>query len=158
MVGQSTVTAAFAAKDALQDAIKAALTAKNETEVDITFGFRWPMINKSWISLLSGESDISWAGLGARAQDEVIRLEVHFGAWSPVIPGNDDEYDVQDRAFELVDIVTAYIRSTDLTLGGTVKTCLPSKIAWDGATTDDESGQSRVCVVAVEFTCTHRIR
>lgn len=161
MTSQST--RAFDAKIALHAAGKAAYAAAGETKVDISFGFRWPIVNDDYVSFLGGrvenriEPAMGLRGPSFSQQDETIHLDIEIGAWRP---GHLDEDDraVQERVFHLYGVLVDHLLTTDATLGGTVVSILPERLEWDGATTEDGSSWGRIAVVAATFVAVSRIR
>jgi hypothetical protein len=159
----SQSTRALAAKTALHEAGKAAFAAADETAVDVSFGFRWPIVNNDYVSFLGGEvtnrpmSGMGLRGPGFSQQDETITLDVELGAWRPGHLDDDDKA-VQERVFHLYDVLVDHLLTNDPTLGGTVVSILPGTLKWDGTTTEDESGWGRIAVIAASFTAEARIR
>ena len=103
MSGISAASAVAAARHALFEAFKVAL--EDEDEVDIAFGFRWPLVHNDWAALTSINADQDTATIGPRrSQDETITFHASFGSWHP----GEDEEAVKaafDRAFELLSKV-----------------------------------------------------
>lgn len=152
--GISETTAQAAARAALIEAAKVALDGE---DVDIGRGFRWPIVSNDWVFATETESDIEPATIGPRRMlDETITLHVSIGSWRP--GGDQDAEDAAfDRAFDLLGRIQEYIRTTDITLGGTVLWCLPGSSTAAGATAEDDSGEGRVTEIAATFICKHRI-
>lgn len=154
MSGFSSASGIIAARHALDTSIRAALAA--DTDVDITFGPSWPPRSNAWVSQQGIASDTTAATLGpTRQQAEQITLYLEIGAWAP---GSDDTSATAafDRAFALLSSIQDHIRTTDITLGGSVLWCIPGPSQSDGAA--DEDGSGYVAVIAASFIAQHRIR
>lgn len=152
--GISETTAQATARSALIEAAKVAL---KDEDVDIGRGFRWPIVSRDWVFATETDSDIDTADIGPRRSlDERITLTLSIGSWRP---GGDQEAEdlAFGRAFDLLGRIQKYVRTKDITLGGTVLWCVPGSSASDGATTEDEAGQGRLTEIAATFVCTHRI-
>lgn len=154
--GISETTAQATARAALITAATAALAADTEG-VDIGRGFRWPIVNRDWVFATETDSDIDPATISPRRTlDEKITLTLSIGAWRP---GDDQEAEdaAFDRAFDLLGTIQQYIRTQDITLGGTVLWCVPGSSTSAGATTEGDSGVGRLTEIAATFVCQHRI-
>lgn len=148
-------TAQHIAKRAL---VKAAREALDGREVDVSFGLRWPMHHKAWVAVTSTDSDIDPSQVGPRRQlDERITITVEIGVWEPGADTEAEERASED-AFGLLETLAEHVRLNDPTLGGTVLWCLPGSSSSDGATSEQDAVEGRLCIVVATFVCTHRIR
>lgn len=160
--GISTTTAQARAMAALLAAAGTALANERDghgEKVAIGFGFRWPIIGQDWLFGTETTSDIEAATVGPRRTlDEQITLTVTVGSWAPYDPDADvaTESETLDRAFYLLGLVQDYIRTQDITLGGTVLWCLPGS---SNSATDSDvtAGIGRVTEITATFVCKHRI-
>jgi hypothetical protein len=154
---------ALAVKTALHAAGKAAYAAADETAVDVSYGFRWPIVNNDYVSFLGGETEyrivpeMGLRGPSLSQQDATVHLDVEFGAWRPGHLDEDDQA-VQERVFALYGILVDHLLTNDPTLGGLVVSILPESEKWDGATTGEETGWGRIAVIAARFVAPVRIR
>lgn len=156
MSGISQSAAVRAARHALYNAIKTAL--EDEQEVDIVFSFRHPFVYDDWFMLTELSTDMPEKIISPRRQqDEEITFHASVGSFRP---GHDEATDVEvfDRAFELLAKVQDHIRKNDPTLNGTVLWCVPSGVASDAATAEQDSVEGRLVEIDATFTCAHRIR
>jgi len=157
-VGIGETTGQDVARDKLMAAVAAALDAAGETgKVDVTNGFRWPIVSHDWISSGETTSDIDPASVGPRvALKETITLHLSIGAWNP---GSDEEAELAafHRAFYLLGLIVKHVRTQDITLDGSVLWCLPGSSSSAGATLPADQGGGRVCEIAATFVCQHRI-
>lgn len=155
-VGISQTTAQADAMAALLDAARVALA---DEQVDIGFGFRWPLVNRDWFFGADTSSDIEPKTIGPRRTvEETITLTVTVGTWKPFDPSADEatELTTLKHAFELLGKVQDYIRTQDIHLGDTVLWCLPGSST--SQTTDaDEIIDGRVTEIIATFVCSHRI-
>lgn len=154
-VGMSDTTAQLDAKEALLAAARVALEGE---DVDVSFGFRWPLRSDDWFSVVDTQSEVDPKVIGPRmTQDETLTLSVSVGSWRS---GDDEETELAtaQRAFGLLSKVQHHIRNQDPTLNGTVLWCLLGPSSSAGATTEDDAPQGRVTEVAAQFICKHRIR
>lgn len=153
--GISSASAQSDAKHALHAAIETALA---DEKVDVCFGLRTVFTEFDWVEVNGTRSQIDPRNIGPkRQQDETISLDVTVGSWRA---GGDEEAEIlaSDAAFGLLSKIQDHIRRNDITLGDTVLWCVPGDSESDGATTEDDSGQGRVIVIAATFVCQHRIR
>lgn len=156
--GISGRTAQADAMAALLDAARVALA---DEEVDIGFGFRWPIKTRDWFFGADTSGDIDPKTIGPRrALGETLTLTVSVGTWAPFIPGAEDdeatELKTLEHAFDLLGKVQDHIRTQDITLGGTVLWCVPGSST--SQTTDaDELVDGRVTEIIATFVCSHRI-
>lgn len=154
--GISQGTAAFAAKVALRDAVRVALTG--DTKVDVVLGSRWPIVARDYVAVLGGRVDVDPSTIvPGRSYQETITLDLEVGSFTP-LRGDQGEQAAQARAFDLLTKVHEHIRRNDITLGGLVHWAVPGDTEWDGATADENAGWGRLCIIASTFRCLHTIR
>lgn len=151
--GISETTAQAEAMLALVEAARVALA---DEQIDIGFGFRTPETHRAWFYGVETNSDVEPAEVGPRRSlDERITLTVSLGTWAPFVNA-ETEAGTLTEAFRLLGLVQKHIRTTDITLGGTVLWCLPGS-SESGTTSDEEAGVARLTEVRATFVCTHRI-
>jgi hypothetical protein len=148
----SSGAAAITIKHNLHAAILAAVG--DTPDVDISFGLRWPAVAEDSISVTSVRSTPEDPNVAStlRARRDVIEVGVVFESWRP---GWDFAAEVasSDRAYELLAIVDRYLRDGDhITLGGAALWCLLGPHTSDGVSTEDENGDSRGRITAIDAT------
>ncbi|WP_309129477.1 hypothetical protein [Microbacterium sp.] len=137
--------AAATVKRKILDTAKAALA--EETEVDVGMGFMWPPQWQDSVSVMGVRVSPSDGTIGMQRRQHVdIRQDVAI----TVQRVTDDEGEVHDRAYELLDKIDSAIR-TDATLGGTVLWCYADEVASDGITDESNAGWGRICALSVTF-------
>lgn len=156
MAGISSATAQATTSIALFEATKVALA--NESGVDISFGFRWPPVETSWVSVIDTDSDIEPKNIGpARQLDEQITVTLSVGSWNP--ERSDGQRLVTfRRAFEVLALIQTHIRVNDITLGGAVQWCVPGRSSSTGPTPEENTEFGEFTEISATFVAQHRIR
>lgn len=148
-VGQhdSIGAATGAVKQAMLTVATTAMEAAEQTEVDVRMGFVWPAQWDDAVAVtgVRGTPDEGTVG-ERRRRHYTIYQDVDIAAWR----GTDSEQEVHDRAYELLGILDQAVRA-DPTMGGVALWCFSDELLSDGATTQDEAGEGRVCEIAVTY-------
>ncbi|HEY4269512.1 MAG TPA: hypothetical protein VGM94_15125 [Galbitalea sp.] len=123
MPGSSSATAAHDFKKTFRDLI-AVLFADddNTSSVLVKFGRPSRFLVDDVVSFgrLSSEQDPATAGTN-RSRDEVLQLDITISCF---VAGDDDQEEVaSDRAYDLLERIEFFARSTDPTIGNTVREC-----------------------------------
>jgi hypothetical protein len=102
------------------------------------------------VAILDSEGDSVPATIGSpRSREETIRQTFTVSCYR----GGDDQQTCTERAFTLMDAVVNYCRTTDPTVGGTVRSLLPD-VSWALEETVEEQGR----VSDLTFTLTFNAR
>lgn len=121
------VSKAQAAKRALYEGLLAALASEPELRV---WHSRPNVDHRPNENIVVGRVDVNqeWGAMGSPnpRRDEDIDLTVTI----EVFRGGTDEFEAEDRAWEIADLVQGVL-STDLTLGGSVRYARPGRIELD---------------------------
>ncbi|MEJ1087052.1 hypothetical protein WDU99_01830 [Microbacterium sp. Mu-80] len=134
-------------KRTILDTAAAALTAAGESEVDIGMGFVWPPKWQDSVSVGAVRESPTDGTIGMQRRQHVdIRQDVAITVQRET--GSEEE--VHDRAYHLLDVIDAAIR-TDPTLGGAVLWCYSDEVASDGITDESDAGWGRICALSVTF-------
>ena len=143
----SVGAAVTAVKRTILNVATAALAAEDETEVDIAMGFVWPAQWPDAVAVTAVREAPTDGTIGMQRRQHVdIRQDVAI----TVQRVTDDEGEVHDRAYQLLDIIDGAIR-TDPTLGGAVLWCYSDEVASDGITDESDAGWGRICALSVTF-------
>jgi hypothetical protein len=123
MPGSSSATAAHDFKKTFCDLIATLFTGDDATaEVLVKFGRPTKFLVDDVISFgrLSSEQDPATEGTN-RSRDEVLHLDITISCF---VAGDDDQEAVASaRAYDLLRRIEFYARSTDPTIGNTVREC-----------------------------------
>ena len=160
MSHRSSAAAATAVKHALKTAINTALA--DETEIDISFGLRWPAQFDDAVAVASVESHPDDPNVGSTLRSRYDTLSIGVSVVS-FRPGWDTTAEVaaSDRAYELLALIDQHLRTGDnITLGGAALWCLLADHQSDGATipADDQMPEGRLIEIAATFTARVHIR
>lgn len=91
-----------------------------------------------------------------RSREETLTLEVTVSCFKG--GGEDGEIATAERAYDLLRRIEHYVRMTDTTLGGIVRTCVLTAHNSEGATPEELTDEGRVTEVIATFTAHARIK
>ena len=143
----SVGAATAAVKTALHSAILTAL-ADDEQGVDVSFGFVWPPPTR-WdvVAVTSTRTQPSDGTLGPNRRRQMTVYQ-DLSVLSFRVTG--DEQIVHDRAYAVLGSIDAHLRANP-TLDGAVLWVLSDDVNSDGATSEEDAGQGRVCEIAATY-------
>lgn len=144
---ESVGAAVNAVKTTIFTTAEAALTDAGEDQVDVSFGFVWPGQWLDTVAVMAVRESPTDGTIGMQRRQHVdIRQDVAI----TVARQSNDEREVHDRAYALLDIIDRKIR-TDATLGGAVLWCYSEDVASDGITDESDAGWGRICALSVTY-------
>lgn len=151
-------TLGLAYKKAFYQAVKDLFAADPDTEqVYVVYGqpsTYQPDDIVSFGRLTSGQETATLST--NRSREETLTLEVTVSCF---MGGTEDgEIATADRAYELLRRIEHYVRMTDTTLGGLVRTCTLTAHNSEGATPEELMEAGRVTEVVATFTAHARIK
>lgn len=140
-------SACQAIKHALFGAVSEALAAAGHTEVDVLFGFAWPAQWYDMVAVTAVRAAPDEGTLGPqRARQMTIFQDLSVVSFRTT----DDERVPHDIAYGLLGVIDAHLRE-DPTMGEAALWCFSQDLTSDGATSDDEAGEGRLCEIAVTY-------
>jgi hypothetical protein len=96
------------------------------------------------------------AAIGSlRPREETLTQEVTFYCFQG--GGQEAELTTMQRAYELLEPLELYCRTTDTSLGDVVRYCYLTDIASDQSTDEDVLSKGRMHVLTATFTATNRV-
>lgn len=151
-------TAALAFKKAFCSAIKERFAADQETQhVYVVFGQPSSYEPEDIVSFGRITTGQETATLSTnRSREETLTLDVTVSCFMG--GAEDAEIATADRAYDLLRRIEHYARMDDITIGGTVRTCMLTSHESDGATPEELIDQGRVTEIVATFTAKTRIQ
>jgi hypothetical protein len=152
---QATLALAF--KKAFYQAVKTLMADGYDTEhVYVVFGQPATYVPEDIVSfgrLSSGQASATMST--NRSREETLTLDVTVSCFM----GGDEEAEIStaERCYELLRRIEHQVRTTDTTVGGTVRECFLTSHESEGATPEDLIEEGRVTEVVATFTARARI-
>lgn len=154
MVNTSSVAGAF--KDAFV-AIAETIWVPATSAVLVSFGHPGQSQPDDIVGFLDVRTEQDFATLGtARERNEIIQLDVLVSCYRG--GGPEAEKVASDRAYELLGLLEASVRTTNITVGGTVMECWLISTDSSGRTDPNEIANGRTIEVTATFQARARIR
>lgn len=149
-------TAADEFKMAFYEATKELMAADPDTqEVMVSYGAPGSLDPEDVVAFLGVTSEQQAASIGQRSRDEDLTMEVAISCFRGGL--EDQELVCGQRAYQLLRMITRYVRKTDTTVGGTVLWCFLQGHESSGQTDPQLIQQGRVIEITARFLARARI-
>ncbi|TFD74733.1 hypothetical protein [Cryobacterium fucosi] len=127
-----------------------------DTTVQVAFGHPGQTMMNDIVSFGElGSSQVPGPMGGQRSRDETLTLTVIFSIFRG--GGADQEIVTARRGYALLGQLENYVRKTDTTVTGTVRSCFLASHASDGSTDPDVLAAGRLTTIAAQFVAVTRI-
>jgi len=153
MVNTSSVAPAF--KDAFVT-IANTIWGQATSQVLVSFGHPGQNQPDDIVGFLDVRTEQDPATLGTnRSREEVLELDVLVSCYRG--GGPEVEKTVSDAAYGLLALLENYVRTTDTTVGGTVRECFLIRTSSEGRTDPNEIAKGRTIEISATFQARARI-
>jgi hypothetical protein len=153
MTNTSSVAAAF--KDAFV-VIAQSIWNQASSDVLVSFGHPGSSLPNSIVGFMDVRTEQDPATFGTnRTREEVLELDVLVSVYRG--GGREAEKTASDAAYTYLGLLETYARTTDTTIGGTVRECALIRTVSDGRTDPNEIAKGRTIEITATFQARARI-